>query len=144
MKIAKMMSDNDLVLEEYKSLRNEINTLAHETRLLVRLSIVGAAAIYAWLAVNADSDISVLGWYIPILIPIFGALLSYAHVSRISLIANYIKDNIEARTNSLNWETHISRMRSNQPLRSKSIWNAYRVFWILFLILTLLMPQFAA
>ena len=46
----------ELAVEEYKSLRHEIDALTSESRLLVRLSLTGAAAIYAWLAVQIAND----------------------------------------------------------------------------------------
>ena len=124
----------ELAVEEYKSLRHEIDALTSESRLLVRLSLTGAAAIYAWLAVNAEAGVETFGWYIPIFIPLFGLLHSLSALSRVMLIAEYVRDNIDPIITVPGWESFLHRKRTDEPVRQQLVGWSYSLFWIVFLV----------
>ena len=48
-----MTAQEEFLLEQYKSLRSEINNNIAEIRSLQRFAVVGVAAVWAWIAVNA-------------------------------------------------------------------------------------------
>lgn len=50
-----MDSQQEFLLEQYKSLRNEISNNIAEIRSLQRFAVVGVAAVWAWIAVNASA-----------------------------------------------------------------------------------------
>ena len=107
-------------LEEYKSLREEVYALVAETRRLEILSLGGVAAMYAWFVTAQVS--SGPAWYAPLLLPLLGALRSYALFNRIGEIAAYLHGREKAMEWS-GWETHFAaRAKSRLSFTAFFFW----------------------
>lgn len=85
------------MLAEYGSLRKEIATYVQDTRNLEKYAVGGTAAVWAWLVVHR-SDISgwmTLGWFIPLLFPIFDGWRSLTLYHHVREIGKYIQTKVE-------------------------------------------------
>jgi len=125
------MKIDELCIEEYKSLRIEIYSLIEETRRLEILALGGVAATYAWFVTS--KVLPGAAWYAPALLPLLGALRSYALFQRIGEIASYLQ-NLEKTLNWSGWESHFaSKARSRISFTSI-------VYWLVLLGCALLAP----
>jgi len=126
------------IIEEYKLLKEELSALVKEVRLLETASIAGAAGIYAWLSKTPDIDKIVnIGWWIPVLFPVFGALRQFALLRRIMHIAEYIRS-VEyemCRVYPFGWEYFLAKKRKTPSGVAISITAV--LFWLALLFITL-------
>lgn len=125
--------DLDLIKEEFLALRNEGDAQVAETRRLEMAAVGGAAAIYAWLATHQPIyGIGRWAWLLPLLLPIFGGLRSFAIYRRISDIGAYLKkieDQLpETQKLARGWENFLA---SRKKYLAKSAW----AFWIALLLI---------
>src|SRR5436309_4090349 len=132
-----MPTSLDLTKEEFLVLRSEGDAQVAETRRLEIAVVGGAAAIYAWLATHQPLyGIGPWAWLLPVLLPIYGGLRSYAIYRRISDISAYLKqieDNLPETQRLLRgWENFLA-------FREKYLAKTAKLFWItLFLICSVL------
>lgn len=70
-----MTAQEEFQLEQYKSLRSEISNNIAEIRSLQRFAVIGVAAVWAWIAVNAASAPR---WaaFTPLIFVVLGAVYS--------------------------------------------------------------------
>ena len=125
-------------LEEYKFLKDEILSLVKETRYLETLALGGTGGVYAWLAVNSTKQIATIGWWIPVLFPVFAILRQVALLSRIMHIAEYIRAiEKEICENQLpGWETFLQEKRK-KVFPSLLISISAFMFWIVLLLISI-------
>jgi len=126
-------------IEEFKALRAEIDARVKEGQTWESLAITATAAVYAWLATNSDKEFSEIGWWIPVLFPLFGMLRHGALLLRIVQIAEYIRSIEETLANEplAGWERHLLDQRKRHPVRSRLISFSSFAFWATLLILTI-------
>lgn len=126
------MNTDELRIEEYKSLRGEIYSLVAESRNLEILALGGVAATYAWFVTSKVAPGA--AWYAPALLPLLGALRSYALFQRIEEIAGYLRE-FEKSIKWAGWESHFaSKARSRVSFTSM-------VFWLVLLVCTFVAPN---
>jgi|SRR5271157_5918497 len=78
--------------EEYLSLRKEVENALADLSSLERNCVLAMSAVYAWL-ISKDSLVGLdrqLGWGIPILLSVFGALRCYSINRHLGTIGTYI------------------------------------------------------
>ncbi len=125
---------NELRLEQYKLLHQEVMSLVAETRKIEVLVIGGIGALYAWLAGQASYPSPVA--YVGTALAIFGSVRALGLFRRISEIAVYMRG-IEASWPTLfgnqdhtkGWETYLHRLQKDGkcfPLRwvALGVWAA--------------------
>ena len=83
------MSNEDFLLEEYKSRTQEIQGLMKEARQLELYSGAAVAALYSWFATTQLTN--TFAWYLPLIIPVLGLIRSWAFYARVKQIAEYVK-----------------------------------------------------
>lgn len=101
------------LIEEYKVLRQELDSRLKEVRLLETGAIVAISAIYAWLAKIPKNQIDSFAWWIPVLFPLFGLFRYFGVMHRIMHIAEYIRSfESQVCKNAPNgWETFLAEKR---------------------------------
>jgi hypothetical protein len=144
-------------VEEFKSLRGEIDSLVKETRNL-EIYVAGAlVAYYVWLITHCLNEIPIpipllqikggygLQWLIPMALPILGAWRSWANIGRIMDIAAYITK-VEERFDHIclplgpekGWEHFLEKRRNKTWARRGS----HVAVWLLLLAITIIVPPF--
>jgi len=127
---------NEFIIEEYKSLVAEMQTLMVEARQ-VELYCAGAvAAMYSWFL---TSNVAVaLAWFLPIVIPVLGLLRSWALYERVKQISGYVcKTESYCLSNDISiegWEN------SYQKIREHGLTPTGILFWTLLLLLCVIAP----
>ena len=129
------------IIEEYKSLKAELQSLVKELRTLETAAIAGIAAVYAWLAKDPANQVLVGAWWIPILFPLLGAFRQVAVLSRIMDLSEYIQLTEKRLDLSApqGWEGFIKEKRTK--LRGKAIALSAFVFWFVLLLITIIVPM---
>ncbi len=77
------------LLEEYKSLKSEIEYRVKATERIEYVAIVAVAAIYAWIT-QRTTPVSEFVWWIPFLFPVIGIIRQFGLIIRLMDIAEYI------------------------------------------------------
>ena len=91
---------NEIQLEEYKLLTQEIKDLLKEARQLELYCGGAVAALYSWyVTVNLTSGI---GWFLPLLIPVLGIIRSWAFHDRAQQISKFLKSKMSKDLTQLN------------------------------------------
>lgn len=127
---------NQLMLEEYKSLIEEIKSLAVETRQLELYCAGAVFAIYSWFF---TSNMTIkFAWLFPVLIPLLGLIRSWAFYRRIRQISDYIKL-IESQyfadlPEISGWESHYGAIRTH-GLTPTAI-----IYWLILILVCCAMP----
>ena len=119
------------LIEEYKILKEELLSLVKEARLLETAAIAGTAGIYAWLVKTPNTDsIEKIGWWIPVLFPLFGAFRQIALLTRIMHIAEYIRalEKEICKVSPFGWETFLAEKRTSTSGNAISITAI--IFWV--------------
>lgn len=112
----KLETPEQFRLEEYKSLRREIEALQSEARLVAQIALGGGIAIYAWLATHEDQELARIGWWVPVSIPVFVLAHFIDHIYKVDRIAQYIREYIELNPG---WESFVQCER-NKANESRS------------------------
>ncbi len=103
-----MDDDRSVLLEEYRTLRSEIEH-AYQTRLqILAFSGTAWAALVAWFIANRQfffGELAVALLHVPLLLGYVLVKLCDRHVMRIS---TYIREFIESAIPGLRWETRVS------------------------------------
>jgi hypothetical protein len=141
-------------LEEFKSLRAEIQYRVQEQMAILRHSILGSAAVYSFLfgvlsvktaeGVAADIDprfenLMAFLWLIPVAFSILGAIRWWDNDATIMTIAGYIEQyekRIDAKDKG--WETHIKSMRRSD----EKIDRTAHALWLIFSSLTVIVAVY--
>jgi hypothetical protein len=103
----------EFVLEDYKSLRREVEALQSEARLVAQVALGGGLAIYAWLATNEGQGLAKIGWWVPVTIPIFVLFHFADHMNKVGRISQYIRTYIEIN-NYYGWESFLYDNRNTK------------------------------
>ncbi len=127
---------NEFIIEEYKSLIAEIQTLMVEARQLELYCAGAVAAMYSWFL---TSNVSVaLAWFLPVVIPILGLLRSWALYERVRQMSAYVrKTESYCLSNEIcieGWEN------SYQKIREHGLTPTGILFWAFLLLLCLIVP----
>lgn len=132
-------------MEEYKSLKGEIDSLVKETRQLELYAIAAIAGFYAWL-INAKIPQS-LAWYVPTVLVVIAVFRYWALFLRLNELARYLiyrerQSKIKGWETYLNRRLHLRRARFGIPLKSGSkLYNSGVLFWVLLAALTCIAPK---
>jgi hypothetical protein len=88
------MTEPTLPKDEYSALHKEMASCMAELALLERACLIGTAAIFAWVATNAESLVGFAGlvWMVPVAVAMFGTLKALAIRRHISLLADDLRD----------------------------------------------------
>lgn len=142
-----MPNDFNFHKEEYLALRRQIEMTLQQFSQLRRYSLIGAAVAFAWIA-NQDftpETVNWLAWSIPTVIPICGLILMLSKSAGLNKMGGYIaeienvylKDMSEAR----GWENYRAKyreiLRKESKIKSLTTYTADLIFWIIFIILSL-------
>jgi hypothetical protein len=129
------LNDN-FFIEEYKSLRAQLDYQISHSRDLERNVLVGCGAIYAWLAKETSpSLLSVPAWLFPVLIVAAGRIRAIRLMKRIDKLGAYIRSMESAAladsSGLRGWETELQGARATH--RSPGLGKSHRSFWGLLL-----------
>ena len=80
---------DDIHLEEYKSLRDEVLKKVAAAETLEFYAAGAVAAVYAWLAGNKVPGTAWL-WHVPVVFPILGALRAWTLDRQLGVIGDYL------------------------------------------------------
>ena len=115
--------------EEYLSLRKEVENALADLSSLERNCLLAIAAVYVWLVSQTLLSVSDkwLGWAVPVLLAVFGALRCYSIGRQLGLIGQYLREleklNKPGGESLIGWETFFDNV--GRPLQTKiRIW-----FW---------------
>jgi hypothetical protein len=125
-------------MREHATLRKEIEIRNQELVKLQVYAVVGAAAVWSWLAASSK-PLPRLVWYIPVIISILGLMKAQSHLNGISKIAEYLRklENAVHRLPALEgWENFIHEERGNKW--SSFSWNLF--FWLTLIAATIAVP----
>ena len=128
-----------LTLEEYKSLRGQIDYQVKDNRDLERYALIGTGIVYSWLAsIDAPTLLVIPAWFFPPLLAIIGARRAHSISNRINQIAEYIRG-IEAEvygsTSPIRgWETMVQSAKETKS--APGLGRSRRVFWWLLITFT--------
>ncbi len=123
------------LMEEYRTLRTEIDGLVKQIRNNERNCVVAIMIVYAWLATHViRPEFKQLVWQLPIAVPIFGAIYYWSLHRHIKVIAKYLIE-VEALmldcSHLKGWEHFIA------PSKSNTITNSMLCFWAALIVLSL-------
>jgi hypothetical protein len=123
-----------LSVEQFKSLRYEIEEAIRHTRNLELYAIAAVAAYYAWMLTHCIPSVQMhlpiiekniesrwIAWFIPVSIPILGAWRVWFNLGQILVVANYIakiEETFDGRFCPLGpdkgWENYLRIVRSKR------------------------------
>jgi hypothetical protein len=130
------MKMNEIRLEEYKLLTQEIRDLLKEARQLELYCGGAVAALYSWyVTVNLTSD---FGWFLPLLIPVLGIMRSWAIHGRARQMSKYlmkIEASVLGNKEMLgSWEIYYAKISSH------GITPSGILFWLFLTLVCLIFP----
>jgi hypothetical protein len=139
-----MKDANEIRLEEYQTLRAELDDQVKAMRQVEIYAVTGIAAVYAWLAVHIDLfRPGSLAWWLPTGIAAFGFLKNRAFLSAMRAITAYMleieKTIVVEGTRPLNWYHHLQK--KGKRTRLFDLYDA--MMWPGILVLTLIGPVVA-
>lgn len=123
-------------LEEYRSLKKEIEYRIKATEKIEIIVVGGITALYGWL--SQQSDIPPKIWWIPVGLTLFGLFRQIFLLNRIMEIASYIRE-IEAAfcTDTLHgWENFLAEIR--RKIKGNLLSISGYLLWVVLLIITTL------
>ncbi len=100
-KLSIMTDDQTFRLEEYKSLRKEIELYLTESRSQERYTLIAVGAIWAWLMINRLT--SGLLWSVPIILTVAASIRMIAILQHFTHMGEYIKA-LEGKFTVRGWE----------------------------------------
>jgi hypothetical protein len=127
-------------IEQFKSLRSEIEDRFKDTRTLEVYVLIGLVAYYAWIMTHCLPDLYVpIQWIIPIILPLLGFWRTWENMIRLGKIAEFVrkteKDILVDQT-WLGWE-HFLESRKNWRDAPGSYWATWVVVFVGTLIIAL-------
>lgn len=128
------MADPWLSKEEYIALHKEVQGGMAELARLERTCVLGVAAIFAWLVRGAGDYAGYQGlvWLVPIIVPVYGSLKTWAVHTRLRLLGNYLtKLECAALPGEERWQTYLERVRPRTRTAVKlAAWASLLMFTI--------------
>jgi hypothetical protein len=123
---------DSLVLEEYRSLRCQLDYQVKETRDLERYALIGLGLVFAWLAsIEKPTPLTLPAWLFPPLLAIMGWLRAKSIMRRIDQVASYIQKVEEhvygVSSDLVGWETSVANSRKANS--SPGLASSQRLFW---------------
>lgn len=144
-----MNYDEEILLDHYRMLRTEIESLIGETRKM-EVQVLGAIAVlYGWLATHPEISHNV--WYLATLLALFGGVRSVGLFIRMGDISAYMRETEQHWSTYVmkygwkGWETHFGGSNPWTLLPTKQ--NHFPLslvtgaFWVLLTIGTLFAPD---
>jgi hypothetical protein len=133
-----MPLDDDVKLEEYKHLNEEISNLVKDTRAL-EIYVAGAVmAYYAWVLSHCVSDTWLI-WVPPALAVFFGAWRSLANFNRMLEISDFLQQTYKAA----GWEKTLTKIRSSQKYKLVSFKKGSSGgLWVILLVFSVGVPAY--
>jgi hypothetical protein len=122
-------------LEEYRSLKNEVEYRVKATEQIELLVVVGIAGLYTWLSKESGTASGGI-WWLPVVLVTLGAFRQIALLNRIMEITSYIRE-IENRLcleDPGGWEHFLRNIRRSP--RGHLISMSGYFLWILLLAMT--------
>lgn len=111
------MEDIHTLLEEYKSLRNEIlQTIRLRTEVFF-LSIGAFSGLCFWAITNRSDLYAEVSLVLLLLIPYFSYCLLIVLNAKLVRISSYIITFIESTVGDLNWETRVNQLYQQQEMQ---------------------------
>jgi len=88
------MTEPTLQKEEYPALHNEATGCMAELALVERACVIGATAVFAWVATNSEVLVGFSGllWLVPVAIAVYGSLKSFAIRRHIAALDGCLKE----------------------------------------------------
>ncbi len=123
------MNTNDALLEEYKTLREEIMRTTRDRQIVLGFTITGVGTILGLILKHPQqtrdsmTGLQGLNWYVlaltsfALLMLIAALLLTKRHTQSIDRISAYIRKFIESNVEGLNWETRWTRFRESKTTK---------------------------
>lgn len=114
------MDEKLALIEEYKSLREEIMRRQYARLLILGYTVTAVGALLGLAARDASSAAQSLTYYrfvllaFALLILIAALLMTINHTQQIDIIASYIRRFIEPRVNGIRWESRWMRYRQSK------------------------------
>ena len=131
-----MSAQKEFHLEEYKSLRKQLELTLEEIATLARYSVFASAAVLSWLLSiklpPVDPMLFRWAWWIPFAICSFAGFRVMALGLHIGQFARYIRQ-LEVAFQTQGWEYFLECQRKKNPIKAPSL--TYVVFFV-FLCLT--------
>jgi len=124
------MTEPWLPKDEYAALQEELRDCTAQLAQLERTCVIGTAAIFAWLATNAEGLVGFAGlvWAVPVLIASYGCLKARALYRRIGLARGYLKElEVQAAAGD-RWHAYFARKWRMRGLVSGVAWFAFLGF----------------
>lgn len=130
---------NQLSVEQFKSLRTQIDTTLKELKNLELYALAGVIAYYAWLFTHCipsiyipvsqyKISISPIIWFIPVLLPMLGAWRVWVNIGNILIAADYIREIEDEFDDPLHhihigpdkgWENYLYGLRMEDKMEDK-------------------------
>jgi hypothetical protein len=160
--MADLSLSDQLRLEEYKSLRGEIDAKWQDQRITERLVLFADAVIYGFLAQHPPTPTGLKSWplfvwLIPSFTAFFGSLRWWEDVRAINQASAYLRQ-VESSFGKVGlemWENHLKKLRDKgwshrwvggQVGQSLLIAPIQAFFWLVLILVTILLavwhPQF--
>jgi glycosyltransferase involved in cell wall biosynthesis len=105
----------DALLEEYRTLRREIENAAQIRLALLAFAASAWAGLAAWITANRKafySEPALLVLHVPLIVIYLLLKLAERHTMRVS---SYIREFIESEIDGLRWESRVSEFQSRSP-----------------------------
>jgi hypothetical protein len=117
------MTEATLLKEEYAALHNEATRCMAELALLERSCVIGAAAVFAWVATHAEILVGYAGlvWMLPVAIAAYGSLKALAIRRHISVLGACLKE-LEGPPADGRWQKHFGRRWAARRWPSVMAW----------------------
>jgi hypothetical protein len=132
----------DLLLEEYKDLRKQIDQLLEETNTLAKYAVVLAGAIWTWLATHDNHQYFL--WWLPMLITVVFGLRVWPLTYSVTELGEFISRIEESMGLSaeLGWEMKCKADRKSNKffIRNSPRYISALAFWVLLLLITVAVP----
>ena len=128
-------------MEEYRSLRGQLDDEVKEARDLERYALIGIGLIFSWLAsLENPTPMVTPAWLFPPLLAIMGWVRARSIMRHIDQVAGYVRK-IEAHVYGaggeiIGWETTVAQ--SKKAHSSPGLAASQRLFWQVVIVFSLL------
>jgi hypothetical protein len=130
-------------LREYEALHKEMRSSSRELFTLELYAVIGSGIVWTWLATaKLEHQPPRILWWIPLLFSFLGILRTRALFSSIGRTSEYLQlmEKAFCKEGVLSgWETFIHKPENQKQYIRWTTW----LFWIIFLIATILIPFIA-
>jgi hypothetical protein len=121
------MTEPTPLREQYPALHNEAVACMAELASLERGCIVGAGAVFAWVATNAEALVGYAGlvWAVPVAIVAYGSLKALAIRRHISVLGAYLEELEFQAGGGDRWQKYFGRRWHTRRWASAVAWLAF-------------------